>query len=120
MPPPDAIRDDPGEYLVRRDTLREFNAILQRDATDTTYKYALLRALVEIAEQESHHVRPDRDGWVAFPLGLIVERWLSYYWLAWGQTPIAPRREPRRPRRVPRPPRSITPAGYMAARLLNA
>ncbi|HEX9783364.1 MAG TPA: HNH endonuclease domain-containing protein [Opitutaceae bacterium] len=80
MPPPDEIRDDPGEYLVRRDTLREFNAILQRDATDTTYKYALLRALVEIAEQESHHVRPDRDGWVAFPLGLIVERWLYYYW----------------------------------------
>lgn len=77
------IRDGRGEYLVQRDgTLREFNAILQRDSTDTTYKYALLRALVEIAEQESHHVRSlaDDQEWVTFPLGLIVERWLYYYY----------------------------------------
>lgn len=86
----DRIRDSSGEYIVHRDTLREFNAILQRDATDTTYKYALLRALVEIAEQESHHVRPVDSEWVSFPLGLIVERWLHYYY------PFIERRLPQR------------------------
>ncbi len=81
MPPSDEIRDDPGEYRVRHDTLRAFNAILQRDSTDTTYKYALLRALVEIAEQESHHVKDHEEGWVKFPLGLVVERWMYFYYL---------------------------------------
>jgi hypothetical protein len=80
MSPSDSIGDDPGTYLVRRDTLREFNAILQRDATDTTYKYALLRALVEIAEQESHHVREHDAQSVEFPLGLVVEKWLYFYY----------------------------------------
>ncbi len=102
MPPPDGICDDPGEYLVRRDTLREFNAILQRDATDTTYKYALLRALVEIAEQESHHVRPVDEKWVSFPLGLIVERWLYYYWAFV---------ERRLPQRNGESPRAVTGSG---------
>jgi hypothetical protein len=43
-----------------------------------------LRALVEIAEQESHHVKDQEDGCVNFPLGLVVERWmyLSYLFVA--------------------------------------
>lgn len=109
MAPDDAVRDDAGMYIVHRDTLREFNAILQRDATDTTYKYALLRALVEIAEQQSHLVVPhDRSGdavplgrgtdedWVTFPLGLIIEKWLHYYY------PFVERRLPQRHGERPR------------------
>jgi len=110
-----AIRDRGGIYVVHRDTLREFNAILQRDAADTTYKYALLRALIEIAEQHSHLVTPadghaapapgtlrsDEDGIsfedrVSFPLGLIVEKWLHYYY------PFVERRLPQRHGERPR------------------
>lgn len=92
----DRIRDSRGEYVVHRDTLREFNSILQRDATDTTYKYALLRALVEIAEQETHHVRAVDGEWISFPIGLIVERWLYYYY------PFVERRLPQRHGESPR------------------
>ncbi|HSS64629.1 MAG TPA: HNH endonuclease domain-containing protein [Gammaproteobacteria bacterium] len=103
------VRDNGAVYVVRRDTLREFNAILQRDATDTTYKYALLRALIEIAEQQSHHVTPgnpdaapdshslhSNEDWVSFPLGLIVEKWLTYYY------PFVERRLPQRHGERPR------------------
>lgn len=103
------IRDGSAVYVVHRDTLREFNAILQRDATDTTYKYALLRALIEIAEQHSHlvtlsgtHIAPAPDTlqsdeeWVSFPLGLIVEKWLHYYY------PFVERRLPQRHGERPR------------------
>lgn len=76
----DDLREDPGSYRIQRDALAQFNALVQRDSTNTTYKFALLRALVEIAEQDAHHVRPHDAAWVAFPLGLIVDRWLSYYY----------------------------------------
>jgi len=75
-----SIRDEHGVYVVQRDGLREFNAILQRDAADTTYKYALLRALVEIVEHQYHHVSYLNEDWVSLPLGLIVEKWLYYYY----------------------------------------
>lgn len=92
----DVIRDDPGVYAVQRDALREFNVILQRDSTDTTYKYALLRALVEISEHQSHHVLNLDDEWVSFPLGLIVEKWLHYYY------PFVARNLPQRHGEAPR------------------
>jgi hypothetical protein len=72
------IRDTPGEYRLLSGTLRELNSILQRDATDTTYKYALLRGLVEISGQ--FHVDPLDGEWVSFPMGLLVEKWLYYYY----------------------------------------
>ena len=60
---------------------------LKRDATDTTYKYTLLRALIEIAEQQTHHItsggglaapaphalRSD-ENCVSFTFGLIVKK----------------------------------------------
>lgn len=75
----DEVREGPPPGLARADRLREFNALLQRDSTDTTYKFALLRALVEIAEREGHLVRRLDADWVGLPLGLIVDRWIAYY-----------------------------------------
>lgn len=77
------------------------NAILRRDAKDATYKYALLRALVQTITEQSAHKRivenpylstpsdfelgaggPLRGALFAirFPLGLIVWFWLQYYY----------------------------------------
>jgi hypothetical protein len=55
------------------------NTIIERDSKDTTYKYALLRAVVEIS-QEYPHLRHEKGDRVEFPLGLLVDKWLLYYY----------------------------------------
>ncbi|HNT08660.1 HNH endonuclease domain-containing protein [Methanoculleus sp.] len=58
---------------------RRINTIIERDSTDATYKYALLRGVIEICQQSSH-LREDDGEQVSFPLGLLVEKWLLYYY----------------------------------------
>lgn len=58
---------------------REINTIIERDSKDTTYKFALLRGVIEISQEHSGLARetgPD----VEFPLGLLVEKWILYYY----------------------------------------
>ena len=58
--------------------IRDLNQILERDATDTTYKFALLRAVSDVCQR--HDPLRESDGWVWFPTGYLVERWLEYYY----------------------------------------
>ena len=58
---------------------RRINSIIERDSADATYKYALLRGVIEICQQSSH-LREDTGDRVSFPLGLLVEKWLLYYY----------------------------------------
>ena len=58
---------------------RRINNIIERDSADATYKYALLRGVIEICQQFSHLREEDGDQ-VSFPLGLLVEKWLLYYY----------------------------------------
>jgi len=58
---------------------RRINTIIERDSADATYKYALLRGVIEICQQSSH-LREDDGEQVSFPLGLLVEKWLLYYY----------------------------------------
>jgi len=53
--------------------------VRERDSADATYKYALLRGVIEICQQASHLREEDGDR-VSFPLGLLVEKWLLYYY----------------------------------------
>lgn len=99
----DEIREGPAGYSSLRDALAAFSALLQRDSTDTTYKYALLRALVDIAEQDHHHVAPHDEHRVRFPLGLIVDRWLRYYY------PFVEARLPQRNGERVRRPKALVP-----------
>ena len=59
--------------------LQELGRIIERDRADTTYKYALLRATADICENYSQHAEHD-CGRTIFPLGLLVDRWLFYYY----------------------------------------
>lgn len=52
--------------------------ILHYESKDTTYKFALLRDLIEISSA-SPHVRTGPD-FVTAPFGLLVEKWVQYYW----------------------------------------
>jgi hypothetical protein len=58
---------------------KTINTIIERDSKDATYKFALLRGAIEIS-QEYSHLKHDAGGRVAFPLGLLVEKWLLYYY----------------------------------------
>jgi hypothetical protein len=61
---------------------QKINTIIARDSADATYKYALLRGVIEVCQQSSHLMEsdPDRADRVWFPLGLLVEKWLLYYY----------------------------------------
>jgi len=45
---------------------RRINNIIERDSADATYKYALLRGVIEICQQFSHLREEDGDQ-VSFP-----------------------------------------------------
>ena len=55
----------------------EINRVLERDRTDTTYKFALLRGAADIAQQHNPYTA---EGRVWYKTGLMVEKWLEYYY----------------------------------------
>ena len=67
-------------------SLRTINTILERDAKDATYKFALLRRTIDVCQRYSHlqNISPNRNEnpspRVSYPLGLLVERWVLYYY----------------------------------------
>ncbi len=55
-------------------------SIINRDRKTATYKFALLRALSEIATTSPAIVSRRPDGTVAVPLEAVSELWIRYYW----------------------------------------
>jgi hypothetical protein len=64
---------------VEAQNFKKINTIIERDAKDTTYKFALLRAVIEIS-QEYYHLRSENKNRVVFPLGLLIDKWLIYFY----------------------------------------
>lgn len=58
----------------------QIEGILNRDRKTATYKFALFRALAEIATQEPRAPRWLPEGKVAVSIDRIAKRWLLYYW----------------------------------------
>ena len=52
--------------------------IVERDSKSTTYKYALLRAVIDIIQDNSPFINVSSER-VSFPTGLVVEKWMQYY-----------------------------------------
>ena len=63
---------------VAEDIYQNLLRILRYESKDTTYKFALLRGLIEISS-ESPHIKQGAD-FVRVPFGLLVEKWVQYYW----------------------------------------
>lgn len=53
--------------------------IIERDSKATTYKYALLRGVIDIIQDNSPYIEFVDDR-VHFPTGLLIEKWLIYYY----------------------------------------
>lgn len=59
--------------------LKKINSIIEHDKADSTYKYALLRGVIEIC-QKNRMLGENQDGFIVFPLGILVEKWILYYY----------------------------------------
>lgn len=64
---------------MRNDIFQNINKIIERDSKATTYKFALLRGVIDIIQDNSPYIK-FIDGSVEFPTGLLVEKWLLYYY----------------------------------------
>ena len=53
--------------------------IIERDSKTTTYKFALLRGVIDIIQENSPFISYEGDK-VFFPIGLLIEKWLMYYY----------------------------------------
>jgi hypothetical protein len=64
---------------MKLETIRHINQIIARDSKDTTYKFALLRGVID-SVHEYAHLAVRKDGMIEMPLGLLVYKWLEYYY----------------------------------------
>ena len=53
--------------------------IIERDSKTATYKFALLRGTIDIITENSPFIKIGKDE-VSLPMGLLVEKWLLYYY----------------------------------------
>lgn len=65
--------------LMIFETLKNINQIIERDSKDTTYKFALLRATIEVIQEKSPYQK-SQDDRVILPVGLLILKWLEYYY----------------------------------------
>ena len=64
---------------MRNEVFSNISKIIQRDSKTTTYKFALLRGIIDIIQDNSPYISFSNDR-VNFPLGLLVEKWMLYYY----------------------------------------
>lgn len=55
------------------------NKIIERDSKVTTYKFALLRGVIDIIQENSPFIDL-KEGRAHIPIGLLIEKWLLYYY----------------------------------------
>ena len=60
-------------------TFVNINKIIERDSKSTTYKFALLRGTIDLINDNSPYSYL-KEGRAYFPTGLLVEKWLLYYY----------------------------------------
>lgn len=61
------------------DPILVFQKIIEQESKTSTYKFALLRAIIDIISAQSPHIE-HRQNQVAIPVFLITDKWLFYYW----------------------------------------
>lgn len=65
------------------ETFSSINSIIERDKTDTPYKYSLLRSVIESCQEYPQYAKAGQgeyEGKVILPMGLLVFKWLIYYY----------------------------------------
>lgn len=70
-------------------TLKNIFRILERESKTTTYKFALLRGVIDIIQDNSPYITPDGDR-IVLPMGLLIEKWMVYYYPIFESEQIIP------------------------------
>lgn len=63
---------------MKNEVFSNISKIIERDSKSTTYKLALLRGVIDIIQDNSPFINFSKDK-VHFPTGLLVEKWMLYY-----------------------------------------
>lgn len=64
---------------MNNEVFYNISKIIERDSKSTTYKFALLRGVIEIIQDNSPYIS-FADNRVHIPIGLLIEKWLMYYY----------------------------------------
>lgn len=65
--------------MTNTEVYTNISKIIERDSKSTTYKFALLRGVIDIILDNSPFIEVSKDR-VKIPLGLMIEKWLMYYY----------------------------------------
>jgi len=64
---------------MNNEVFYNISKIIERDSKTTTYKYALLRGVIDIIQDNSPYISFEENR-VHIPTGLLIEKWLLYYY----------------------------------------
>ena len=59
--------------------IKDLAKIIERDSKDATYKFALLKATIEIIQEHDNYKTVSETS-VSFPMGLMILKWIEYYY----------------------------------------
>ncbi len=60
---------------MKNDVFSNISKIIERDSKTSTYKFALLRGVIDIIQDNSPFISFFQDR-AYFPTGLLIEKWL--------------------------------------------
>ena len=64
---------------INTENFKKLIHLIDKDRKDSTYKYALIRGAIEIFQFYDHYKEEKKES-ITFPLGLLIERWILYYY----------------------------------------
>lgn len=64
---------------MQNEVFYNISKIIERDSKATTYKFALLRGVIDIIQDNSPYISFE-DNRAQMPTGLLIEKWLLYYY----------------------------------------
>ena len=68
---------------MNNEVFYNISKIIERDSKSSTYKFALLRGVIDIIQENSPYIAPyETTGGkrVQIPTGLLIEKWILYYY----------------------------------------
>ena len=67
------------EYILKSETFKDILSILERDSKSSSYKFALIRATIDVIQEQSPFITLTKSK-AHMPLGLIIQKWIFYYY----------------------------------------
>jgi len=64
--------------MINTEALRQINYIIEHDSASSTYKYVLLKSVINASQKYDHLIKIENSR-AHIPLGLIVEQWILDY-----------------------------------------